>query len=172
MEQQNHELLGLIVARQRAICDAIRVTEKKEEDRLLRRAASFADTCIGALWESVRGIAVPHYLPEREELTIPLSRYGRYIRCNETIIGIRMRRRGGGEATWRCKLDKEGKIKYVGDLVFINDALACNVTMTKQQFEQAFVEHVARIIPTDRLEHIQPVEFSARKTSRRVVAMA
>lgn len=174
MEQQNHELLGLIVARQRAICDELLAKEKKEEDRVALRRAAFADTCVLQIWENVLALelVVPHYLDDRRELTIPVKRYGRYVRVDDAIVGITVRRHGGGEATWKCKLAKDGQIKYMGDLVMINDRLECNAPLTKQQFEQTFIDHLARIIPVDKLEHIQPVGHVEKKGRRRVVAMA
>jgi hypothetical protein len=174
MEQQNHELLGLIVAQQRAICDKLRTQEKKEEDRIARRQQAFAETCIPDVWESVKklDLDVPHFLYDREELNIPLDRFGNYIRHGEAIVGIKMRRRGGGEATWKCRLTKDGQIKYVGDLVDVDDGLQINQTLTKQQFEQTFIKHMAGIIPVDKLAHIQPVGSLEKKGRRRVVAMA
>lgn len=172
MEQQNHELLGLIVAQQRAICDALIAEEKKEEDRITRRQIAFADTCIPALWDSVQEIDVPHYFADRAGLTIPMRRYGYYIRNQDVIVGIKVRRRDGGEATWKCKLSKDGQIKYVGDGVFVGDVLQRNASLTKQQFEQAFIGHIARVIPVDKLMHIQPVGLTEKKGRRRVVAMA
>lgn len=174
MEQQNHELLGLIVAQQRAACDRLRAQEKKEEDRTARRQQAFSETCIPDVWENVKklDLDVPHFLYDREELNIPLAKFGNYIRCGEAVIGIKMRRRGGGEATWKCKLSKDGQVKYVGDLVHIDDGLEINKTLTKQQFEQTFLKHMASIIPVDKLAHIQPVGSIEKKGRRRVMAAA
>ena len=174
MEQQNHELLGLIVAQQRAACDRLRAQEKKEEDRTARRQQAFSETCIPDVWENVKklDLDVPHFLYDREELNIPLAKFGNYIRCGEAVIGIKMRRRGGGEATWKCKLTKDGQVKYVGDLVHIDDGLELNKTLTKQQFEQTFLKHMASIIPVDKLAHIQPVGSIEKKGRRRVMAAA
>lgn len=172
MEQQNHELLGLIVAQQRAICDKLRAQEKKEENRTARRQQAFLETCLPDLWENIKklDLDVPHFLYDREELNIPLARFGNYVRCGEAIVGIKMRRRGGGEATWKCKLSKDRQVKYLGDLVEITEGLECNKTMTKQQFEQSFVRHMAGIIPVDKLAHIQPVNSVEKKSRRRVMA--
>lgn len=174
MEQQNNELLGLVVARQRAICDELRDKEKKEETRVSFRSAAFADTCVPQIWESVLALdlVVPHYLDDRRTLTISARRYGRYIRANDAVVGIVLKRHGGGEATWKCKLTQNGEVKYVGDLVEIDDRLECNRQMTKQQFEQTFINHVAQIIPVDKLEHIAPVDTLEKKGRRRVVALA
>lgn len=174
MEQQNHELLGLIVAQQRAICDKLRTQEQKEEDRVAKRQQAFLETCISDVWESVKklDLDVPHFLYDREELNIPLARFGNYIRYGEAIVGIKMRRRGGGEATWKCKLAKDGQVRYVGDLVCVDDGLEINRTLTKQQFEQTFIKHMASIIPADKLSHIQPVGNLEKKGRRRVVALA
>ena len=174
MEQQNHELLGLIVAQQRAICDKLRAQEKKEKDRVLRRQQAFSETCIPDIWESLKklDLDVPHFLYDREELNIPLARFGNYVRCGEAIVGIKMRRRGGGEATWKCRLNKDGQVKYVGDLVEIDVGLQCNQVLTKQQFEQTFIKHMAGIIPVDKLAHIQPVNSVEKKGRRRVMAAA
>ena len=174
MEQQNHDLLGLIVAQQRAACDRLRAQEKKEEDRTARRQQAFSETCIPDVWESVKklDLDVPHFLYDREELNIPLAKFGNYIRCGEAVIGIKMRRRGGGEATWKCKLSKDGQVKYVGDLVHVDDGLEINKTLTKQQFEQTFLKHMASIIPVDKLAHIQPVNSVEKKGRRRVMAAA
>jgi hypothetical protein len=174
MEQQNNELLGLVVARQRAICDELRDKEKKEENRVSFRSAAFADTCILQLWENVLAldVFVPHYIDSRRPLTIPARRYGRYIRANDAIVGIVLRDCGGREVTWKCKLTKQGEVKYIGDMIEINDRLECNMQMTKQQFEQTFINHVANIIPVDKLEHIAPIETFEKKGRRRVVALA
>lgn len=176
MEQQNHELLGLIVAQQRAACDRLRAQEKKEEDRAARRQQAFAETCIPDVWENVKklDLDVPHFMYDREELNIPLVRFGHYIRCNDAVIGIQMRRRGGIITTWKCKLTKNGEIKYTGNYVDVNDdgQLHCNQTLTKQQFEQTFLKHMAGIIPVDKLAHIQPVTSVEKKGRRRVMAAA
>lgn len=174
MEQQNHELLGLIVAQQRAICDKLRAQEKKEEDRAARRQQAFSETCIPDIWESLKklDLEVPHFLYDRAELNISVAKFGNYIRCGDAIIGIKMRRRGGGEATWKCKINKDGQVKYVGDLVHIDDGLQCNQTLTKQQFEQTFLKHMASIIPVDKLAHIQPVGSVEKRGRRRVIAAA
>ena len=174
MEQQNHELLGLIVASQRAVCDKLRTQEKKEKNRIALRQQAFSETCLPDVWESVKklDLDVPHFLYEREELNIPLSCFGKYVRSGETIIGIKMRRRGGGEATWKCTLTKDGQVKYLGDLVNIEDRLELNKTLTKQQFEQTFIKHMASIIPVDKLSHIQPVDNIEKKGRRRVMAAA
>lgn len=174
MEQQNHELLGLIVAQQRAACDRLRAQEKKEEDRTARRQQAFEETCIPAVWERVKklDLDVPHFQYDREALNIPLAKFGNYVRCGEAIVGIKMLRRGGVEATWKCKLSKDGQVKYVGNFVEITEGLECNKTMTKQQFEQTFLKHMASIIPIDKLAHIQPVNSVEKKGRRRVMAAA
>lgn len=175
MEQQNHELLGLIVAQQRAACDRLRAQEKKEEDRTARRQQAFSETCIPDVWENVKklGLDVPHFDHARETLNIPLARFGNYIRCGEAIVGIKMIRRGGAfVATWKCKLSKDGQVKYVGNFVEITEGLECNKTLTKQQFEQTFLKHMASIIPIDKLAHIQPVNSVEKKGRRRVMAAA
>jgi hypothetical protein len=172
MEQQNHELLGLVVARQRALCDALRNTEKKEEDQIALRHAAFIDTCLPQIWNSIIAldILVPHYNDDRRALTIPARRYGRYVRANDVIVGITLKRHGGGEATWKCRRTKSGEVKYMGDLVEVDDQLSCNKEFTKQQFEQTFINHVAQIIPVDKLEHIEPVDTIEKKGRRRVLA--
>jgi hypothetical protein len=58
----------------------------------------------------------------------------------------------------------------MGDLVEVDDRLECNKEFTKQQFEQTFINHVAQIIPVDKLEHIEPVDTIEKKGRRRVLA--
>jgi hypothetical protein len=173
MEQQNHELLGLIVASQRAICEELLAKEKKKDDVIARRHTAFMDTCIPGVWDSAKDIIVTHYDQDFEELEIPVSKCGKYIRKNDVIVGLEVWSRSSGcLAKWKCLIDKEGQLRYKGDMVYHKNGTGCYDNLTKVEFEQTFLRHMAALIPGSLLKHVEPVALGSRKTKRRVVAMA
>ncbi|NBT75140.1 hypothetical protein EBZ80_18290 [bacterium] len=173
MEQQNHELLGLIVASQRAICDELLAKEKKKEAHIAQQHAAFMDTCIPGVWESAKDIIVPHYDQDLEELEIPVGKCGKYVRKEDVIVGLEVwNRRSGCLCSWRCRMTKEGKLLYRGEMVYHRGSMGTYSDLTKTEFEQTFLRHMAALIPGSQLKHIEPVALAARKTKRRVVAMA
>ena len=173
MDNQNHELLGLIVAQQRDICEKLLEKEKKKDERLALQHAAFMETCIPHVWESAANIMVPHYSKEICTLQIPVQKYGRYIRRQDRAVGLRMYSAENYESSWRCVLLKTGKISYNACWVEIDGKFTSDHRdITKQQFEQTFLTHIARVIPVAALAHIAPAEQQNKKTSRRVVALA
>jgi hypothetical protein len=172
METTTNEFLGLVVARQQAICAKLAAAEQKKDERLSTRNAAFMATCLPYVWESAADLMVPHYEQERRELQIPMRKYGMFLRANETIIGLRVRNIAGTVSEWRCKINNVGELRYTGNWVFIDDKQGDYDNMTKQQFEQSFLEHMARVIPSSALQSIEPVTHTEKKGRRRVVAMA
>ena len=172
MEQQNHELLGLIVAAQRKICDELLAKEKKKDDRLARLHLAFMDTCIPGVWESAKDIIVPHYDQDLEELEIPVAKCGKYIRRNDKITGLEVwNRRGGCLCAWRCRMTKEGKLLYHGEMVYHKGGTGSYTDLTKAEFEQTFLRHMSALIPGSQLKHVEPVALTEKKSHRRVVAI-
>jgi hypothetical protein len=177
MEQQNHELLGLIVAAQRAVCDELRAKEKKKDDLVARAHAGFMDTCIPGVWTSAKDILVQHYDSEFDEMEIPVSKCGRFVRRDDVIVGVRVWSRSMHcVSMWKCKTDKEGKLIYVASNVLRtnrSNMLGDYADLTKMEFEQTFLLHMAGLIPNSMLKDIEPVPLTAaRPSKRRVVAMA
>ena len=173
MEQQNHELLGLIVAQQRKICDELLAKEKKKDDQLALQHAAFMDTCIPTVWESAKDIIVPHYDQDLEELEIPVSKCGKYLRKNDIIVGLEVwNRRSGCRCSWRCRTTPDGKVMYRGDMVHHNGFMGTHADLTKTDFEQTFLRHMAALIPGSQLKHVEPAAMPEKRNRRRVVAMA
>lgn len=175
MEQQNHELLGLIVAEQRKICEKLLADIKKREAQLTRKHAAFTNTCIPQVWDSLLAmeLELPHYEDSYAPLMIPIRRYGRYLRTNDLITGLKLHGHNGITAEWRVRCDKSGNIKYWADMVKDkNGNYVGAATLTAQEFEKTFLAHVARIIPADKLQNIEPVSNENKKSRRRVVALA
>jgi hypothetical protein len=173
VEQQNHELLGLIVAQQRKICDELIAKEKKKDDQLARQHAAFMDTCIPAVWDSAKDIIVPHYDQDLEELEIPVGKCGKYVRKEDVIVGLEVwNRRSGCLCSWKCRMTKEGKLLYRGEMVYHKGSMGTYSDLTKDEFEQTFLHHMAALIPGSQLKHVEPATLTEKKNRRRVVAMA
>jgi hypothetical protein len=173
MEQNNHELLGLIVASQRAICEELLAQEKKKDEQLALQHAAFMDTCIPGVWESAKDILVPHYEQDLEELEIPVSKCGKYVRKDDVIVGLEVwSRRSACRCAWKCRINKDGKLLYRGEMVYHKGFMGTYSDLTKTEFEQTFLRHMAGLIPGSQLKHIEPAAHSTKKTKRRLVAMA
>lgn len=172
MEQQNHELLGLIVAQQQKMCNELRKNVNKRESALQVRYAAFTETRISSIWEAAKNIMLPHYDQDLTTLEVPLSTYGYYLRKNDVIIGLTVRNRYGIFSKWKCAVKPTGQIQYDVYNQYINERYENLRDISVAEFEKTFIAHLAAVLPTNALKHIEPVEHKEKKGRRRVVAMA
>ena len=81
-------------------------------------------------------------------------------------------RRASCICSWKCRTNKEGKLLYHGDMVYHKGTTGTWSDLTKAEFEQTFLRHMAALIPGSALNGIEPISISDKKAKRRVVALA